>query len=293
MLNARRARALYPMAWTSETPGGCSGLARAMRTLVIARSSSLDRSLVTNQRCRCFVVGAVKLDADGPERLARLDCSLRVAMTNVILAEIDLGQTTARAVRVRVRDDIRAALTRGGRTVGDEIIEIRLGEDAFGQPVLDERSSLIIIEDARALVFGALPDNAVSAEAVSPDGERVACTIGEGVWLVVLPDNHRGAELYPVVFRDGDGAPVNPELPADWEREAIGERDSQCPACGAKAWDLVTAAWEGTGHLRNTRWGYGAYGPGRAFVCRVCGHEERIGDVFHYGRSGSGARRVQ
>ena len=130
-----------------------------------------------------------------------------------------------------------------------------------------------------------LPDNAVSAEAVSPDGERVACTMGEGVWLVVLPDNHRGAELYPVVFRDGDGAPVNPGLPADWEREAIGARDSLCPACDANAWDLVTAGWEDIGHLRSTRWGHSGSEPGSAFVCRVCGHEEKIGAVFRYPRS--------
>lgn len=213
-------------------------------------------------------------------------CSLRVAVTDVVLTEIDLGHTTARAVRARVRDDIREALIAGGNTVGDEIIEIRFGDDAFGQPVLGERPAMIIINDSRALVFGLLPDNVVNVEAVAPDGERVSCTIGEGVWLVVLPDNHRGAELYPVLFRESDGAPVNPGLPADWEREAIGERDIQCPACGANAWDLVTAAWEGTGHLCNTRWGYSnGCDPGRAFVCRVCGHEEKIGAVFRYPRS--------
>jgi hypothetical protein len=174
-------------------------------------------------------------------------------MTHVVLAEIDLGPTPARAVRARVRDDIRAALIAGGKTVGDEIIEIRWGDDPFGQPVLDERPAMIIIDEARALVFGALPEKAVSAEAVSPDGRRVACLIGEGVWLVVLPDNHLGAELYPVVFGDGNGAPVNSGLPPDGEREPTGMRDRHCPACGANAWDLVTAGWEGTGSLRNTR----------------------------------------
>jgi hypothetical protein len=204
-------------------------------------------------------------------------------MADVVLSEIDVGPTIARAVRTRVRGDIRAALIAGGNIVGEELIEIRWGDDAFGQPVLDGRLAMIGIDDARALVFGALPDNAVSAEAVTRNGERVACTIGEGVWLVVLPDDPR--QRYPVVFRDAHGAPINPGLPADWEREAIGAREHPCPACQANAWDIVTAGWQGTGHLRNTRWGYTGGSdpkPGRAFVCRTCGHEEKIGAVFRY-----------
>ena len=154
-----------------------------------------------------------------------------------------------------------------------------MGEAPSGQPVLSERPAWIIIDDSRALVFGVLPDGAVSAEAVSPDGERVSCTIAPGVWLVVLPNNQRGAELYPVLFQDLDGAPLNPGLPADWEREAIGARKVPCPACGSNVWDVVTAAWEGTGHLRNTRFGHGSSDPGKAFVCRVCGHEELAGTL--------------
>jgi hypothetical protein len=214
-----------------------------------------------------------------------LICSLRATVTDVVLTKLDLGPATVCAVRTRVRDDVRAALTAAGKTVGEEIIEVRWGDEAFGQPVLNERPAMIVIDDESALVFGALPDNAVSAEAVSPDGERVACTIGDGVWLVALPNNHRGAELYPVLFRNSKKAPINPGLPASWEREVIGEREHGCPACEANAWDLVTAAWEGVGPLRNTRWGYGSSGPGRAFVCRVCGHQEKIGERLGYSRS--------
>lgn len=50
----------------------------------------------------------------------------------------------------------------------------------------------MIIDDSRALVYGGLPDGAVSVEAVSPDGERMACTVGPGVWLVVLPNKSGG-----------------------------------------------------------------------------------------------------
>ena len=171
-------------------------------------------------------------------------------------------------------------LARGGKAVGDEIIEIRWGDAPSGQPVLSERPAWIIIDDSRALVFGLLPDGAVSAGAVSPDGEGVSCTIGPGVWLIVLPNNQRGAARYPVLFEDQVGAPFNPGLPADWGREAVGARKVPCPACRSNARDVVTAAWEGTGHLRNSRWGYDVYGPGKAFVCRVCGHEEMPGTVL-------------
>jgi hypothetical protein len=198
---------------------------------------------------------------------------------DAVLAELDVGPVTVRAVRTCVTDELREILAAGGTAVGDEIVEVRWGNVPAGL-VLDERPSMIIVDDSLALVYGSLPDGAVSVEAVSPDGERLACTVGPGVWLGLLANNQRGAELYPVLFRDLDGAPVNPGLPADWEREAIGAREVPCPACGSNAWDRVTAAWQGVGHLRNTRWGHGPYGAGRAFVCQVCGHEEWIGTVI-------------
>jgi hypothetical protein len=201
---------------------------------------------------------------------------------DVVLAELDLGHVAVRAVRTPVSDGLRESLVAGGETVGDEIIEVRWGDAPSGQPVLSEQPSMISVDDSLALVFGLLPDSAVSAEAVAPDGERVPCTTAPGVWLVVLPNNQLAAELYPVLFQDRAGAPVNPGLPAEWVREAIGEREVPCPACESNAWDLVTAAWKGTGGLRNTRWGHGSSGPGKAFVCEVCGHEERVGSVFTY-----------
>lgn len=199
---------------------------------------------------------------------------------DVVLAELDLGDMIARAVRTPLGDVLREKLAAGGVTggaaVGDEIIEIRFGDRLAGFAV-SERPTMIGLDNSRALVYGLVPDRAVSVEAVAPDGERVQCTVGPGVWLAVLPDNGLGAEMYPVLFRDRDGAPVNAGLPADWEREALGARDVPCPACGANAWDLITAAWAGVGALRNTRWGHNPAGPGKAFVCRTCGHEERVG----------------
>src|ERR1700760_2259904 len=210
---------------------------------------------------------------------------------DVVLAELDLGHVTVRAVRTRVSDELRGMLAAGGTAVGEEIVAVRWGGAPSGQPVLSERPTMLIIDDSPALVCGRPPHSAGSAEAVAPDGERVACTIAPGVWLVVLPNNRLGAELYPVLFQDragppgNPGPPVNPGLPADLGGWPGGHPPVRCPACGSDAWDMVTAAWQGTGHLRNTRWGYGPSGPGEAFVCRVCGHEDRIGGtVFVYGR---------
>jgi len=189
---------------------------------------------------------------------------------------------TVRAVRARVSDELRQRLAAGGTDVGDEIIEVRVGDSPRGQPVLGERLAMISFEEDRALVFGLLPAGATTVEAVSSNGNRVPCIAAPGLWLVVLPDNRPAAELYPILFRDQDGAVINPGLPADWEREAIGTREIACPACGSDQWDLVTAGWQGIGRLRNTRWGYGVAGPGKAFVCRVCGNEARVGAVHTY-----------
>jgi hypothetical protein len=202
---------------------------------------------------------------------------------------VDLGHVIARAARTPLSDELREQLEAGGVAVGDEIIEIRFGDGLAGY-ALSERPTMIGLDHSRALLYGLAPDETVSVEAVAPDGERMQCTVGPGVWLVVLPDNELGAELYPVLFRDRVGAPVNPGLPADWEREPLGEREVPCPACAANAWDLVTAAWEGSGALRNTRWGHNPEGPGKAYVCRTCGHEEQLGFRVTFARRTSQCR---
>ena len=124
---------------------------------------------------------------------------------DAVLAELDLGHVTVRAVRTRVSDELREMLAAGDTAVGDEIIEVRWGDAPSGQPVLSERPTMIIIDDSLALVFGLLPDRAVSAEAVAPDGQRVACTIAPGVWLVVLPNNQRGRSCIRSCFRTAPG----------------------------------------------------------------------------------------
>jgi len=76
-----------------------------------------------------------------------------------------------------------------------------------------------------------------------------------------------------------EGEPQSPSKPLN-RYPHRGAREVPCPACGSDEWEVVTAAKEGTGHTRNTHWGHGSSGPGKAFVCRACGHEEQIDSVI-------------
>jgi hypothetical protein len=186
-----------------------------------------------------------------------------------VIAELDLGEATARVVLDR-EGDAWLLLSR---------------TDEHGQLLIDHRPHQVGLDGDRELVAGRLPVGAVSAEVVSPDGRRVPCVVGPGAWLGLLRGGSRHDDFrsVAVLFRDRDGAPLVVSLPADWPREPVTDTEVPCPACGRCEWDVVTAAWEGIGELRTTRWGYGSSGPGRALVCRVCGHEERLGTVMRLG----------
>jgi hypothetical protein len=86
-----------------------------------------------------------------------VDHHLTPSDPDVVLAKLDVGDMTVRAVRARVSDELRAVLAAGGTEVGDQIIEVRVGDSAHRQPVLAERPAMISFENSRALVFGLLP----------------------------------------------------------------------------------------------------------------------------------------
>lgn len=153
---------------------------------------------------------------------------------------------------------------------------LQWGELPATVPFSGDQVSGVYGPEEQAVLAGRLPPGATAVEVVAPDGGRVHATVGSGAWIAVVADNHRGIEAYPVLFSDDDGTPVKRHIPADWDRRPA-SRDDQCPACGASDWDLVTAAWEGEGSRRSTRWGRHGDDPGRANVCRVCGHAEMFG----------------
>jgi hypothetical protein len=158
----------------------------------------------------------------------------------------------------------------------DDAMFLQWGELPATAPFADDQVSGVYAPEEQAVLAGRLPPRATAVEVVAPNGDRVHGIVGSGAWIAVVADNHLGIEAYPVLFRADDGAPVKRHIPADWDRRAA-DRDEQCPACGASEWDLVTAAWEGQGSRRSTRWGHHGDNPGQAYVCRVCGYAKMLG----------------
>jgi hypothetical protein len=178
------------------------------------------------------------------------------------------------------------SVTIGGVSVAvvaraDGAVFLRWGELPATAPFEDDQVSGAYAPDEQAVLAGRLPDGATTVEVVAPDRSRVRGTVSSGVWIAVVPDNHRGIEAYPVLFRDDHGASVRRHIPADWDRHRV-SRDDPCPACGSSDWELVTAAWEDHGPGRSTRWGHHDEQPGQAYVCRVCGYAELFGVRWQY-----------
>lgn len=148
-------------------------------------------------------------------------------------------------------------------------------ERAYGTMLEDHRPGQVGLEDDRTVLGGRLPRGAVSAEAVIDGGERVACEVGDGAWVVVLDQTIVGL-VSPVVFRDGAGVPVAPPLPEEWSRVPVSDSDESCPGCDARAWDVVTP----TDTSRGSRSAARGWEPTPVIVCRVCGHEEPMGAII-------------
>jgi hypothetical protein len=165
-----------------------------------------------------------------------------------------------------------ARVTLGREPAGD--VTLRFGDASKGQVLDGQWRQQILIDDDQKVIAGRLPQGAVSAEAVLSDGQRVPCAAGSGVWMTGVSPVERDPHTYPVLFRDGEGKPVAPALPADWKQEPA-DRLSKCPACEDTEWDLVTPRPDVAGSLR-PRWGLSVTGPISAFVCRTCGHQEKV-----------------
>ncbi len=143
-----------------------------------------------------------------------------------------------------------------------------------GELLLDDYLPAIQpLEGNRVALGGRLPAGAVAAEAVTERGDRVACEVGTGAWVVVVDQLTRW-HVAPVVRRDSSGVPMAPPLPSDWSRVPVSDTDEPCPACESLEWDVVTPT-------DDTR-GWSGSGPSRVVVCRVCGHEESVGSIMRF-----------
>ncbi len=167
--------------------------------------------------------------------------------------------------------------------------------DSLGGPRLDDhRPDHLGLPDDRTLIGGRLPRGAVGAEAVDDVGRRITAAAGEGAWIAVLDQPILGP-IAPAWCWDASGAPVAPELPADWPRTRVADAHEPCPACGRTVWDEVTP----TDDSRGMRSIPGAKAPRRPpmhnryagmeptpfVVCCACGHEESIGAMIRFSRS--------
>jgi len=164
--------------------------------------------------------------------------------------------------------------------------------DGLGGPRLDDyRPDHLGLPDDRTLLGGRLPPGAVGAEAVDDAGQRITAVAGEGAWVAVLDQPIQGPRA-PAWCRDASGAPVAPELPAEWPRTRVAGAKEPCPACGRTVWDEVTPTDDSRG-MRSipgtspstrppTDDHYAGMEPSPFVVCCACGHEESIGGLMRF-----------
>jgi hypothetical protein len=167
--------------------------------------------------------------------------------------------------------------------------------DGLGGPRLDDyRPDHLGLPDDQTLIGGRLPPGAVGAEVVDDAGRRITAVAGGGAWIAVLDQPILGPRA-PAWCCDASGAPIAPELPADWPRTRIADANEPCPACGRTVWDEVTPTDDSRGMrsipgtnppsrppMHND---YAGMEPTPFVVCCACGHEESIGAMIRFSSS--------
>ena len=158
-----------------------------------------------------------------------------------------------------------------------------------GPQLADHQPAHVGLDEDRTLVGGRLPSGAVGAEVIDDAGRRIRAISGDGVWAAILDQPISWPEP-PRWCWDATGAPVAPELPADWPRVRVTDADEPCPACGHTVWDQVTPTDDSRG-MRGTREApstplsddhYAGMEPTPFVVCTACGYEESIGAIMRF-----------
>lgn len=143
------------------------------------------------------------------------------------------------------------------------------------------------LEEDTIVVGGRLPPGAVEATVIDPRGDELRAAVANGVWVTIVRDTDVFAGAPPVRFADASGALVPPPLPPEWPREPLADATEDCPACGARDWEIVTALDGSRGFSGRPS---GEMAPSRVLVCERCGHEEQIGVVYGGGYVDTGVR---
>ena len=136
------------------------------------------------------------------------------------------------------------------------------------------------LSDERMLFGGLLPPGAVSVEAVEATGVRKAATVGGGTYAVIFDDREHDDPA--LGYRDEAGAFVHRPMPAGYRHEPVGDAEEPCPVCGAVAYEVYfpIEEWRGGSGRKGTP----SFVPSPLVVCRVCGHQERVGGIMRFGQ---------
>jgi hypothetical protein len=219
---------------------------------------------------------------------ARGECCFELVVHRVIVQTLAVA-TVEVLVSVQTDDGLAGVLRDE-----DGAMWLSWRTDSLGGPRLDDfRPDHLGLPDDRTLIGGRLPLGAVGAEAVDDAGRRITAVAGGGAWIAVLDQPILGPRA-PAWCWDPSGAPVAPELPADWPRTRIADANEPCPACGRTVWDEVTPTDDSRG-MRNmpgtnpprrppTHDHYAGMEPTPFVVCCACGHEESIGAMIRFTR---------
>jgi hypothetical protein len=129
----------------------------------------------------------------------------------------------------------------------------------------------------RRMVYGGLlPPGATAVALLDATGAEHPAAVAKGAWIGVVDDGDR-LDGCKVRYKDVQGEFVAPPLPPHWPREPVEDATQDCPVCGSRAWDVVTALDGSRGSIVADDWGEQ---PGRVVVCRRCGHEVQMGAMI-------------
>ena len=169
--------------------------------------------------------------------------------------------------------EVLVAEPTGGEVVRSEngsVSIVAAVDDCAPRTVIGYRPVSVPAGAERCVVGGLLPPGAVSAEVVDDRGRRVAASVANGAYVVVLHQRDEGAE--PIVCcREAGGAPVSRPPAAGYPRTPVLDATDPCPACGALDYEEYVPFQAGSSGPPDSQ---GRILPHALSRCRICGQEE-------------------